>query len=311
MLPSFLKPRPAPAAPVVARPTRRSVDPAGLIEVRLVRAQLILTSGVLEAPRVEGPVSVEQTPEGSLRITERKPATELHPICRLYVPPGMTIDLQSESSGVTAVKFEGSLRARLHQGVAKVDEAEGRIRIVTDDGSVTCQRIRGGLDVLTSRGTVAASEISGDVQVVTQSGNIELSQISGPLTARSTTGSIEATELGGISRISTRTGAVRVTAPQAPLTLRTQSGDITLEGAIDNHTTVESFKGRLDIRLGKSSDTRIEASARQGVVRTERITPSPGSGRRTLRCVVGSGKARLRLDTGMGVIEIAGPRREA
>src|SRR5207248_11361745 len=111
--------------------------------------------------------------------------------------------------------------------------------------------------------------------------------------------------------ISTRTGAIRVSAPRGPLTLRTQSGDITLEGGIDHHTTVESFKGRLDVRLGKSSDTRIEASARQGVVRTQRIIREAGSGRRSVRSVIGSGTARLRLDTGMGVVEIAGPPRDA
>jgi DUF4097 and DUF4098 domain-containing protein YvlB len=110
-----------------------------------------------------------------------------------------------------------------------------------------------------------------------------------------------------MARFSTRTGAVRVSSAYRQLTIRTQSGDISLSGSIIDHTTIETSRGSVEVRLGPKTDARIEASARQGVVRSERIALAPGSGRRKVRSLVGNGRARLRLETGMGVVEIAGP----
>jgi hypothetical protein len=76
-----------------------------------------------------------------------------------------------------------------------------------------------------------------------------------------------------------------------------------------DHTTLETEKGRLDIHLGRATDARIDASARQGVVRTQRIALFGGSGRRVARASLGKGQARLNVSTGMGVIDISGPLR--
>ena len=130
----------------------------------------------------------------------------------------------------------------------------------------------------------------------------------GPLVVRSTTGSIEALHLTGVGRLTTRTGAVHVKGAERQITVRTQSGDITLDQSVVDHTTIDTFKGRVEVRLGDESDTRIDASAQRGLVRTERIALAPGSNRRLARGTIGAGRARLRITTGMGVIEITGPR---
>jgi DUF4097 and DUF4098 domain-containing protein YvlB len=255
---------------------------------------------------VEGPAIVTDGPDGT-QISERLPAVELKPICRLRVPHGATVDAQCESGGLTVYRFKGTLRARLVGGSGRIDESDGHFRVVAGAGSVDLENVRGGCDILTSRGNISARHVNGDVQIVSDAGNFELEAIDGPVAARSTTGTIQASELNGPTRLSTRTGGVHVTDARQQLTARSQTGDLSLEASVVAHTTLETFRGRVEVRLGLVTDARIEATARQGVVRTERIALAPGSGRRAIRGAVGEGRARLKISTGMGVIEICGP----
>ena len=104
----------------------------------------------------------------------------------------------------------------------------------------------------------------------------------------------------GSTRLSTRTGEVRISGECGPLKVRTQSGDVTLKGSVTAHTTLETLKGNLDLKLGPHTNAHLQAKVGQGVVRTERIAPLPGSSRRTLRSTVGLGEFRLRLESGWG-----------
>jgi DUF4097 and DUF4098 domain-containing protein YvlB len=278
------------------------------VQVNLAGARLVLTSSSRTDVAADGRVTVTDTPDGIV-VSERLPADELEPMCRLDVPAGTTVDARIESGDLRVFNFQGTLRARLGTGSARIDHVDGRFRVLTDRGSVVFEHVRGGIDVLTNSATVSAREIEGEVQAVSQSGNLEFETIKGPIVARSTTGSIEATDLTGMARLSTRTGAVNVSSAYRQLTIRTQTGDVSLNGSIVDHTTVETVRGRVEVRLGPATDARIEAAARQGVVRSERIALAPGSGRRRVRSLVGNGRARLKLETGMGVVEIAGPTR--
>jgi DUF4097 and DUF4098 domain-containing protein YvlB len=278
-----------------------------MIDVRLVGAQLELTSGTRTDVLAEGAANVAHESD-KIVITEKPTQREPHPTCRVEVPRGAVVEVASEFGNVAVFNFHGTLRARLQHGATQLNHLDGRFRIVSGNGPVVLEHMRGGIDILTSRGNITASQIDGDLQAVSDSGNIELEDIGGPLVARTTTGGITARELNGTARLSTRTGAIVVTGASRQLTVRTQSGDITLDASIVDHTTLESHKGSVEVRLGRSTDARIEASARQGVVRTERLSLLAGSGRRTVRSSMGDGRARLKVETGMGLIEITGPR---
>jgi DUF4097 and DUF4098 domain-containing protein YvlB len=164
------------------------------------------------------------------------------------------------------------------------------------------------VDVLTINGGINAKQIDGDLQVVSNAGPMEFEQVQGSITARSTSGGITAKLIKGPVRLTTRTGSVKVSAADGPLKVRTQSGDVLLETSIVDHTTVETFKGNLDVRLGPATDARLDVSARQGVIRTKFISLGAGSSRRVLRSTFGAGRARLRVATGLGAVDIVGPQ---
>jgi hypothetical protein len=305
---SLFRLRRAPKAVVVREPTSRPVSHAlPTIQVRLKGAQLILSSSQREGVHVDGPAIVETVAEGTL-IRERLPAKELKPTCRVEVPTGAIVEVSIEWGALLVLRFDGIMRARLTRGSARVEFSGGRVRIVAVDGSVALERVHGTVDVLTNSGSISARQINGDVQAVTNGGAMTFEQIDGALVARSTNGSIDASGLNGVARLSARTGSIRVSGAARQLKVRTQSGDVSLEGSIVEHTTIETFKGNVDVRLGPSTDARLEASARQGIVRTKRIFAQPGTSRRALRSTLGGGRARLRITAGMGVIEITGPQ---
>lgn len=283
-----------------------SPSPPGALKISLVRARLVLTSSPRSEIELEGPATLSQGPQGKT-IRERVPTNEVDPMCRVTVPTGSTVELDSEFGNLTVFNFDGTLRARLQSGNARIDHARGQLRVVASEGSVWFEQVSGRLDALTTRGNVEAHHVEGELQCVSENGSMLFEAINGPLVARTTTGSIKAEELVGVARLSTRSGELAVKGAHRQLTLRSQSGDIALDGAVVDHTTIETFKGRIEVRLWRNTDARIEASARQGVVRTERIALAPGSGRRTARSTIGAGRARLSLATGMGVIEITGP----
>ena len=303
MFRSLLGQRKAPSAQASAG---RSAMSPGTIVIRMSRAQLVLTSSARTDIRTDGPAILSGTQEG-ISIVERMPAMELHPVCRVEVPDGSSVELHSEAGDLTAYQFKGNLRARLIAGQARIDKCDGRFRVVAGHGGVVIEHVQGSADVRSSTGGVTARDVGGDLQVVSDAGFLTFENISGSVVARTTTGSIEASDLKGTTRLSTRSGGVKVSDVYRQLTVRTQSGDIELNSSILDHTTIETFKGRVDVQLGHRTDARVEATAKQGIVRAERLALQPGSGRRLIRGILGEGRVRLKATTGMGVIEIVGP----
>ncbi len=301
---------PAKVAPAARQHTTRAAgNAARMIQVRLTSAQLLIRSGTFLETHIEGPITLEYGPDGAL-VTERFHFSGPPPIYRLEVPEGMTIDLQLASGGLTVRNFRGTLLARVQNGSVSVEQSEGRFRVVVPSGRVDFDRVRGEIDILTSNGSVAARRTHGGLQTVSTGGAMEFEDIEGPIVARTTYGSIDASDLRGTARLSTRTGEVRVSGTCGPLTVRTQGGDVSLNGSIVAHTTLETHKGNLYLKLGPQTNAHIEASVGQGMVRSERIHPLPGSSRRTLRSTLGQGQSRLRLTSGLGVINLAGPPLE-
>jgi hypothetical protein len=298
---------PAKVAPAARQHATRPAGSASrTVQVRLSSAQLLIRSGSYPQIQIEGPIQLENGPEGVL-VTERFVVPGPPPICRLEVPEGLTIDLHLASGGLTVRNFRGTLLARVQNGTVSVEQSEGRFRVVLPTGRVDFERVRGEIDILTSNGSVAARQTQGGLQTVSMGGAMEFEDIDGPIVARTTNGSIQASDLRGTARLSTRTGEVHVSGTCGPLTVRTQGGDVSLDGSVVAHTTLETHKGSLYLKLGAHTNAHIEARVGQGMVRAERLTPLPGSSRRTLRTTLGLGQARLRLTSGLGVINVAGP----
>jgi hypothetical protein len=298
---------PAKLAPAVRQHATRPAGGASrTVQVRLSSAQLLIRSGSYPQIQIEGPIKLENGPDGVL-VTERFVVPGPPPICRLEVPEGLTIDLQLASGGLTVRNFRGTLLARVQNGTVSVEQSEGRFRVVVPTGRVDFERVRGEIDILTGNGSVAARQTHGGLQTVSTGGAMEFEDIDGPIVARTTNGSIQASDLRGTARLSTRTGEVHVSGTCGPLTVRTQGGDVSLDGSVVAHTTLETHKGSLYLKLGAHTNAHIEARVGQGMVRAERLTPLPGSSRRTLRTTLGLGQARLRLTSGLGVINVAGP----
>jgi hypothetical protein len=282
---------------------------ARTIVVRLDSVQLLIRGSALAEIRFEGPISVENAPDGVVLVTGHVHVDGPFPICRLEVPQGVTVDLQLAAGGLTVRNFQGTLLARVQNGDVSVKQCEGSFRVIAPNGRVDFTRVRGEIDILTSNGSVTARETHGGLQTVSNGGAMEFEDIDGPIVARTTNGSIDARYLRGTARLSTRTGAIRVSGQSGPLIVRTQSGDVSLECDIVAHTTLETYKGNFDLKLGPLTNAHIEAKVGQGLIRSERISPLPGSSRRTLRTTLGLGQFRLRLTSGLGAINVAGPPR--
>lgn len=298
-----------PAQQPTTHPTATTVR---IIHIRLEVAHLELHGGGSMADlQVEAPFGAATTPDGVL-ISERPESVEglqgkPPPICRLAIPEGASVDVQLATGGLTVRDFQGKLRARVLSGGVSVERSAGTFRVVVPGGRSHFENVRGEIDILTSSGPVSARWVDGPIQAVSTGGSMEFQDIDGSLAARTINGRIDASDLRGAARISTRTGAVRVFSACGQLTVRTHSGDIDVDCSIVDHTTLETYKGHVDLKLGPETNVHLEATVGKGVVRTERISPQPGTNRHTLRSTVGLGESRLRLASVSGRITVAGP----
>jgi DUF4097 and DUF4098 domain-containing protein YvlB len=268
-------------------------------------AQLLLMGGSARDVQAEAPINIEHTPGGVLVTVAH--VDGLPPSCRLDIPDGAIVDLELGSGGLTVHKFRGTLRARVQKGGVSVKECEGTFRVVVPDGKVAFDRVNGDIDVFSASGSVTVQRTKGGLQAVSNSGDMEFEAIVGPIAARTLNGRIDAADLHGTARLSTRTGAIRVSGECGQLTVRTLSGDVELDCSVVAHTTLDTVKGNLDLKLGPLTNARLEAKVGQGMVRTERISPLPGSNRRNLRGTLGRGEARLQASSRVGVIHVVGP----
>jgi len=290
-----------------AQPTTKTPQ---IIQIRLEAAHLLLKGGSLTKVQAQAEESflIVSTPDGML-ITERSDVGQSEPtsICSLEVSQGTTVDLQLATGGLTVRDFRGTLRARVLTGGVSLERSEGRFRIVVPIGRIDFERVSGEIDIITNSGTVTARQTHGGLQAVSSGGAMEFEDIDGSLVARTINGSISASDLRGAARLSTRTGAVRVFGECGQLRVRTLSGDVDLNCSIVAHTTIETLKGNLDLKLGPETNVHLDATVGKGVVRAERISPLPSMDRRTLRSTIGLGQSRLQLASVAGVITVAGP----
>ncbi|HYL11084.1 MAG TPA: DUF4097 family beta strand repeat-containing protein [Candidatus Acidoferrales bacterium] len=204
--------------------------------------------------------------------------------------------------------------------VPKETEIETRV----GSGAQSARNVRGPVKLVSGSGRVSADTIGEDVQIVSGSGSIEASGVGGEFRGTTGSGGVAARGVHGDIRVTTGSGSISVARPDARVNVKTGSGSIMVQGAndsltamagsgsltIDGNPSPSSFwelhtgSGSVNLGLPASGSFRLNAVARSGKIQAGIPIVIEEQSRRELRARVGSGAARIEVQTGSGTIRI-------
>lgn len=182
-----------------------------------------------------------------------------------------------------------------------IDVVSAEVAVSGNTGrSLEIDSVSGKIRVDSTASEVNISSISGSIELIGRGERVHVETVSGEISSRSAADRL---------KFETVSGSINVeTAEYRELNASSVSGDISLRGkpAGDARLDSETMSGEVRVRFPAEVSARIEAETFSGRIRTDFGTveePEHGPGR-SLDTTVGSGSARLRIETFSGDIEI-------
>jgi DUF4097 and DUF4098 domain-containing protein YvlB len=175
-----------------------------------------------------------------------------------------------------------------------VDGVQGAISAETVNGEVD---VRGGKGIVTLhsiQGSVTLADASGRIEVNSVNEDVELSNITGEIKVETTNGEVSLT---GIKSSSVDAGTI--------------NGDVLYEGTVTDggSYSLGSHNGDITVSIPDAANVTITAATANGDIDSSfplPMTNTPGKHRKTFK--IGSGSARMELESFQGDIELRRPQ---
>jgi hypothetical protein len=174
----------------------------------------------------------------------------------VHVPDGGHLDLQAESSDLTATGRYADVTCVTGSGDIDVERVLGPARLKSGSGDVSAGKVDGVLVATTGSGNVSVEESGEAATMTVGSGDISIGELSGEVVTKTGSGDVEVGRLAG--SLVTKTGSGDVTVRRAA------SGSLRAKGASGNITVgiaegtcawldVSTLTGRVSQELGESA----------------------------------------------------------
>jgi len=204
------------------------------------------------------------------------------------------------------VPADAALEVQSGSGDVEAHGMEGPVKLSSGSGDVRAQDVRQSVEISTGSGDVTVRDAGSRVDAHTGSGDMEFDSVGGDLRARTGSGEVGVRRPGG--RVDARTGSgdVGVQGASGDLRLHTSSGDCDIEGdpARGSLWEIETSSGDVTLDVPDSAGFQLQVVGRISRVDTDIPMETQVRSRRELRARVGSGEARVRIDTSSGRVRI-------
>ncbi|MEO8335004.1 MAG: DUF4097 family beta strand repeat-containing protein [bacterium] len=201
-------------------------------------------------------------------------------------------------------------RLFLRQGIGEttIDNVDGILDVDISASHTRVSRMRGSLSLDSGSGGVEVTDMTGDLKIDNGSGGTTLDGVrggslnmdigSGSLRGRS----IDVTEL--VADVGS--GGVRLSGVKTPkLHLETGSGgsDVELLSAPDD-VSIEAGSGGVTLRMPATTNATVDIETGSGGIDTDFEVKMSRIERRALRGTIGSGKGRIKIESGSGTVRL-------
>ena len=205
------------------------------------------------------------------------------------VPTDTRTDVKTSGGSVEISHLRADAGLGTSGGSIKVAHLSANLRARTSGGSIRLEEIKGNAEVDTSGGGIDGDSITGRLEARTSGGSIRLERVGGDLLAHTSGGSIRIEDAGGRVDAKTSGGSVEVTFAKA----NARGGELETSG------------GGVTVRLDRSANLNLEASASAGSVSTDLPIQVVGTiSKSRLSGTLGSGGETLRLHSDGGPVRI-------
>lgn len=192
----------------------------------------------------------------------------------VMVPAWMELDLSGNEVSIDVSGVRSSVRAETVEGNVSLQGGDGNISLKSVDGDITIADAKGRIELNTVEGQVRATGISGDLDVESVDGEIELREVnSQSVTANSVDGSIRFAgpiNAGGAYHLESHDGDITLETPAAPdavISLNTFDGDFVSDWPVT--VTGATTTRRITFTLG-SGKARVELETFDGKISLRR-----------------------------------------
>ena len=194
----------------------------------------------------------------------------------ITVPQSMALTLSGTYADITVDGVQGAISA---------ETVNGEVNVRGGKGIVTLHSIQGG---------VTLSDASGRIEVNSVNEDVELTNVSGEIKVETTNGEVSLT---GIKSSSVDAGTI--------------NGDVLYEGTVTDggSYSLGSHNGDITVSVAEGANVTITAATANGDIDASfplPMTSSPGKHRKTFK--IGSGSARMELESFQGDIELRRPQ---
>src|SRR2546425_6034703 len=272
----------ATAAALAQTDTRFAVVPGARLDVNNFRGSIAVSTWAKSAVRVQAEHSSRDRVQvsGSEAVVSVKSTGKYGPSqvidYVITVPTSMALALSGVYTDITVEGSQGEITAETVQGEVKVTGGSGFVSLRSVNGEVTLDKARGRITLNTVNEGITLRDASGDVAAETVNGDVRLERIE--------SGNVEA---------------------------NTVNGAITYEGTIkeSGRYRFATHDGDLDIAIPDNASVAVYVSTFGGAF--EACFPATLTGKADDRFsfTIGSGSARLELESFNGDIKLCRPGR--
>lgn len=199
-------------------------------------------------------------------------------------------DVEATSGDVSLRGVRAGARVAMTSGDLEASDIGGDMSVGATSGNVNVENVRGTLEISGTSGDFDVSQVQKDINVQLTSGDFVLQGCSGDVVFRSASGDARMSEVGGSVDASSSSGDIQVLiAPvgERNFAFSSSSGDIDI-----SYVPAKDYGFHLDVSTNSGS---IEGDMPIKVSRVDR---------RRLQGVVGSGSAKLQVETASGDVSI-------
>ncbi len=239
-------------------------------------------------------------------------------LARLFSGMGQTkIKVSGSGSGLevwadVTIKVPAGKRCQVKHGVGEItaSDVKGDLFLEIHSGPVTAYGIEGSLLADSGSGAVKVEHAKGDLTVDTGSGSVVLNQCSGKKISVDTgSGSVKVEGIEcKLLNIDTGSGGVRALAVEADdAKIDTGSGSVKLllDRMGDGRFVLDTGSGSVELGLPRNASAEVTAETGSGGISVDLKGVSLEKAHKDyVRFTLGSGDARVNLDTGSGGIRI-------
>lgn len=227
----------------------------------------------------------------------------------IEVPQGFSVVTWSTSGDVRLTNVGGDAEVHATSGDVDVRDIGGAARVELTSGSIDATGLGHDLRILSSSGDAVVHRVGGGLFMQATSADVNASEVSGDCQIQLITGDLDLDGCLGDVHFQTSTGDATIRNAEGSINAVTASGklDVTIVPVGDKEFVLSSSSGDIDVSYKVPQDYGflLDVATGTGTIIGDLAIKVEEINRRRLKGIVGTGQARLIIETASGDVNIA------